>query len=142
MSSAGLIFFINPINVLGMARPQKPKNVCQQPKVNLFKPAGKPMAGISPISLTLDEYEAIRLADLEGLYQEEAADLMNTSRQTFARIVESAHRKVAEALVKGLPLLIEGGTVNLCDDLGGCKGHDYCLRRELETPGSSNPDIQ
>ena len=125
-----------------MARPLKPKNVCQQPKVNLFKPAGKPMTGISPISLTLDEYEAIRLADLEGLYQEEAADLMNTSRQTFARIVESAHRKVAAALVKGLPLLIEGGAVNLCDDLGECQGHDYCLRRDSDITDPANPGTQ
>lgn len=99
------------------------------------------MTGVTPISLTLDEYEAIRLADLEGLYQEEAADLMNTSRQTFARIVESAHRKVAAALVNGLPLLIEGGTVNLCDDLGGCQGHDYCLRRDPENNENLNPDI-
>jgi predicted Zn-ribbon and HTH transcriptional regulator len=59
--------------------------------------------------LTVDEFEAIRLADLEGLYQEQAAREMNVSRQTFGRIIESAHRKVAEALVKGKALKIEGG---------------------------------
>jgi rubrerythrin len=57
----------------------------------------------------VDEFEAIRLADLESLYQEQAATEMNVSRQTFGRIIESAHRKVAEALVKGKALKIEGG---------------------------------
>ena len=61
--------------------------------------------------MTLDEYEAIRLADLEGLYQEQAAIRMNVSRQTFGRIVEAAHRKVADDLVDGKTLRIEGGTV-------------------------------
>ena len=53
--------------------------------------------------------EAIRLADLEGMYQEHAAENMGISRQTFGRIIESAHKKVAEALIKGKALRIEGG---------------------------------
>jgi uncharacterized protein len=64
------------------------------------------------VLLSLDEYEAIRLADLEGLYQEQAAARMNVSRQTFGRIVEAAHRKVADVLVHGKTLRIEGGTVS------------------------------
>ncbi len=74
----------------------------------------------------MDEFEAIRLADLEGLYQEQAAERMNVSRQTFGRIVESARRKVAQVLSEGLALRIEGGEVELsekrtfkCD---GCQG--------------------
>jgi predicted DNA-binding protein (UPF0251 family) len=59
--------------------------------------------------MTLDEFEAIRLADLEGLYQEQAAGRMQVSRPTFGRIIESAHRKVAEALVQGRALVIRGG---------------------------------
>ncbi len=62
--------------------------------------------------MSLDEYEAIRLADLEGLYQEQAASRMNISRQTFGRIIESAHRKVADVLVNGKALKIEGGDVS------------------------------
>jgi len=111
-----------------MARPVKPKDVCQQPKVNLFKPAGMSMEGVEPINLTLDEYEAIRLADMEGLYQEQAAEYMNTSRQTFARIVEHAHLKIAKALVEGKPILIEGGTVNLCEDSGSCANREHCQK--------------
>ncbi len=59
--------------------------------------------------LSIDEFEAIRLADLEGLYQEQAAERMNVSRQTFGRIIESARRKVAQVLAGGLALRIEGG---------------------------------
>jgi hypothetical protein len=65
------------------------------------------------VLLTLDEYEAIRLADLEGLYQEQAASRMSISRQTFGRIVETARRKVADVLVNGKILKIEGGPVSM-----------------------------
>ena len=57
----------------------------------------------------MDEIEAMRLADLEGMYQEQAAERMDVSRQTFGRIITSAHRKVAEALVEGKALRIDGG---------------------------------
>jgi rubrerythrin len=59
--------------------------------------------------------EAIRLADLEGLYQEQVAEAMNVSRQTLGRILDSAHRKVAEALVQGKMLRIEGGNIEMND---------------------------
>jgi len=61
----------------------------------------------------VDEYEAIRLADLEGLYQEQAAARMNISRQTFGRIIETARRKVADVLVNGKVLRIAGGSVSM-----------------------------
>jgi len=83
------------------------------PEKILFRPEGCPSSSCEEVLLTLDEYEAIRLADLEGLYQEQAAALMNVSRQTFGRIVESARRKVADVLVKGKALRIEGGPVSL-----------------------------
>ena len=79
------------------------------PESNYFKPRGIPLSMLEEVVLTVDEFEAIRLADLEGLYQEQAAEKMNVSRQTFGRIIESAHKKVAEALVKGKALKIEGG---------------------------------
>lgn len=61
--------------------------------------------------LSLDEYEAVRLADLDGLYQEQAALRMNISRQTFGRIIESAHKKIADVLIHGKALKITGGDV-------------------------------
>lgn len=79
------------------------------PETNYFKPRGIPLSLLEEVILTVDEFEAIRLADLEGFYQEQAAEKMNVSRQTFGRIIESAHRKVAEALVRGKALKIEGG---------------------------------
>jgi len=83
------------------------------PQANYYKPRGIPLSVLQHINLTFDELEAIRLADLEGMYQEKAAEKMNISRQTFGRIIESAHKKIADALVNGKALSIEGGTIEL-----------------------------
>jgi hypothetical protein len=79
----------------------------------VFHPAGIPARDLGEIVLALDEFEAIRLADLEGLYQEQAAERMSVSRPTFGRILAAAHRKVAEALAHGKTLKIEGGTIRM-----------------------------
>jgi uncharacterized protein len=92
-----------------MARPRQCRRVGSMPESNYFKPRGIPLSALEEVILTVDEFEAIRLADLGGLYQEQAAEKMNVSRQTFGRIIESAHKKVADALVKGKALKIEGG---------------------------------
>lgn len=73
------------------------------------------MTELEELTLTVDEFEAIRLADLEGLYQDKAAEEMNVSRQTFGRIIESARRKVAQALVEAKALIIEGGDVEMAE---------------------------
>jgi predicted DNA-binding protein (UPF0251 family) len=76
---------------------------------------------LDEVMLGVDEFEAIRLADLEGLYQEVAAERMGVSRQTFGRIVAAGRAKVAEALVKGKALRIEGGVVTACGvNTSGC----------------------
>jgi len=92
-----------------VARPPRSRYVGQLPGADYFKPRGIPLSQLGEIVLRVDEIEAMRLADLEGLYQEQAAQQMNVSRQTFGRIINSAHRKVAEALVEGKALRIEGG---------------------------------
>ena len=92
-----------------MARPRNCRRVGSMPESNYFKPRGIPLSMLEEIILNVDEFEAIRLADLEGLYQEQAAEKMNVSRPTFGRIIDAAHKKVAEALVKGKALKIEGG---------------------------------
>lgn len=108
-----------------MPRPQCPRRVSAIPSRNYFKPRGVPVAQLEEIVLTIDELEALRLADLEGLYHDQAATRMNISRPTFGRIVGSARKKVAGALVKGKALRIEGGSVELpamrsfsCSDCG------------------------
>jgi len=70
---------------------------------------------LEEINLALDELEAVRLADLEGLYQEDAAKKMNISRQTFGNIINSAHKKIADALLNAKALKIEGGKVQRVD---------------------------
>jgi predicted DNA-binding protein (UPF0251 family) len=92
-----------------MARPINCRRVGSIPESNYFKPRGIPLRMLEEVILTVDEFEAIRLADLENLYQEQAAEKMNVSRQTFGRIIDSAHKKVAEAVVNGKALKIEGG---------------------------------
>ena len=96
-----------------MSRPCKCRHVCANPRTDYFKPKGMPVSGLQAIGLTIDEFEAIRLADLEGLYQEDAARKMNISRQTFGNIIESARKKVADAIVNGKALRIEGGIVKM-----------------------------
>ena len=66
---------------------------------------------LEEVNLTLDELEAVRLADFDGLYQEDAAKKMNISRQTFGNIVNAAHKKIADVLLHGKALKIEGGKV-------------------------------
>ena len=92
-----------------MARPRNCRRVGSMPESNYFKPRGIPLSVLEEVILTVDEFEAIKLADLENLYQEQAAEKMNVSRQTFGRIIDSAHKKVADVLVKGKALKIEGG---------------------------------
>jgi len=95
-----------------MPRPPCCRRVSGPPAVALFVPAGADPRQLAQVAITLDELEALKLADLEGLYQEEAAARLGVSRPTFGRIIAAAHRKVAEALVEGKALRIEGGTVS------------------------------
>ena len=94
-----------------MARPHKQRFIEPQSGITAFKPRGIPMAQLEEIHLSLDELESIRLADLGGDLQEEAAAKMNISRATFGRILARAHAKVAEALIEAKALRISGGTV-------------------------------
>jgi predicted DNA-binding protein (UPF0251 family) len=94
-----------------MPRPPCLRRVAAPPPCCYFKPAGVPLSRLEEVALSVDELEALRLADLEGLYQDEAAGRMGVSRPTFARIVEASRRKVAEALVSGRALRIAGGPV-------------------------------
>jgi predicted DNA-binding protein (UPF0251 family) len=90
-------------------RPQKTRWVKCAPGERCFRPQCKSSDKLEGVNLTLDEFEALRLADLEELNQEEAARLMHISRPTFCRIIASAHKKVADALVNIKAIKIEGG---------------------------------
>lgn len=90
-----------------MPRPKKLRCVRCNPNAFYFKPRAIPMTELEEVVLNIDEIEALRLADYEGLYHEDAAQKMKVSRQTFGRILREARRKVAESLLKGKALKIE-----------------------------------
>ncbi len=90
-------------------RPKKTRWVKCEPGERCFKPRCKPLNKLQGVRLSLDEFEAIRLADLEKLKQVDAAQLMHVSRPTFSRIVASARKKVADGLVNIKVIRIEGG---------------------------------
>jgi len=96
-----------------MPRPRHCRRVGNLPQAIFYKPRGIPLSILQHVALAVDELEAIRRADLQGFYHEQAAERMNVSRQTFGRILESAHKKIADALVNGNALSIRGGPVEL-----------------------------
>jgi predicted DNA-binding protein (UPF0251 family) len=104
-----------------MPKPKKDRFVQQPPSVVYFKPQGIPMFQLEQVVLGVDEYEALRLVDLEGLQQQEAAERMKVSRATCARILEEAHRKVADALTTGKAIRIEGGSFVLGSNRYRCR---------------------
>ncbi|WP_303852721.1 DUF134 domain-containing protein [Seleniivibrio woodruffii] len=94
-----------------MPRPSKPRVIGAKPEIASFKPRGIAAKKLKAVNLTLDEFEAIRLADYQGLSHEDAAVLMNISRPTFSRLVEKARIKVASFIIEGSELNISGGNV-------------------------------
>ena len=111
-----------------MPRPRKNRKVCHFPQTVSFLPEeenGNP----EPVFLTVDEYESVRLIDHEGFSQEECAAFMQVARTTAQLIYNRARKKIADALVEGKGLRIEGGEYRLCDgseetcECGGCKRH-------------------
>lgn len=96
-----------------MPRPRRRRRVGFQPDVTYFKPAGVRMIELEETVLTVDEFESIRLKDLEGLEQEECAKKMNISQPTFHRMVTSARKKIADFLVKGKAIKIKGGNFKI-----------------------------
>jgi len=101
-----------------MVRPVKPKLVREEPKSGYYKPQGIPMRLLEEVTIHVEELEALRLIDVEGLYQEDAAKDMGVSRQTIQRMVTEARCKVAQALVEGKALRIQGGTYILREGAG------------------------
>lgn len=109
-----------------MPRPRKWRKVCCLPDSNRFGPLNTAVNQERFVTMTIDEYETIRLIDLEGFTQEECANQMNIARTTVQGIYTEARHKIAESLVNGKVLRIEGGDYKLCDGFesscsgGGC----------------------
>ena len=109
-----------------MPRPPKCRRVAFLPNVTYFKPAGIPLRALEEMQLSVEEAEAIRLKDLEGLEQEEGAERMNISRPTFQRVLASARQKMADALLNGKAIRIEGGSFEMASSRFKClNGHEW-----------------
>jgi predicted DNA-binding protein (UPF0251 family) len=109
-----------------MGRRQLWRKVSAIPPVTYFKPAGIRMAELEEVRLLVEEAEAIRLKDLEGLEQEDCAAKMKISRSTFSRILDSARQKVADALLNGKAIRIEGGNFEMATRRFRClEGHEW-----------------
>ena len=87
-------------------RPRKCRNINSSPDITFYKPNGVPMSHLEFIEITLEEWEALRLKNVEDLSQNESAKKMNTSQSTFQRILTSANKKLSTALVKGMAIKI------------------------------------
>ncbi len=118
-----------------MPRPFKPRRVKAMPQVTYFKPSGIPMSCLEEIVLAVDELEALRLKDLEGLEQYECAARMNVAQSTLQRILVGAREKVARAIVEGKALRIQGGAYAL-------EGERRCprCRRRVDPPDPAAAD--
>lgn len=116
-------------------RPRIHRVVEREPMYNVFKPAGVPKAGLEEILLTVEQFEAIRLKDLEGLEQEACAELMHISRPTFQRVLSRAREQIARALVEGKALRIEGGHYRLRQHVQCRHGRQTGAVDEATSPG-------
>ena len=109
-----------------MVRPRRLRRVAYMPEMTYFKPAGIPLRNLEEVVLSVEETEAIRLKELENLDQEQAAVRMNISRPTFQRVLESARKKVADALLNGKAIKIAGGNFEMAPVRLGCSnGHQW-----------------
>ncbi len=92
-----------------MVRPRICRRVENEPEITYFKPRGVPLRHLEEVEITVEEFEAVRLNDLEGMRQTEVAGKMGISQPTLHRMLQSAHRKIAEAMVNGKAIRIKGG---------------------------------
>jgi uncharacterized protein len=133
-----------------MPRPTKWRRVEAIPPATYFKPAGVPLRLLSEVILAVEEVEAIRLKDMEGLEQEECAGKMSISRPTFHRVLKAARQKIADALINGRAIRVEGGNFAMTSQTFRCAphGHEWQLPFEavvrgqpLACPRCSSPTV-
>ena len=134
-----------------MPRPTKWRRVGFVPEITYFKPAGVPIHALEEVCLSVEEAEAIRLKDLEGMEQEQCAQTMQISRPTFHRVLVSARGKLADALLNGKAIRIEGGNFEMAMRRFRCcsDGHEWDVPFENMIAGPppacpvcKSPDIQ
>jgi len=112
-------------------RPKKNRIINAPPEIMGFKPVGIPSNLLDKVYLTLDEYEAIRLADFENLDHEQAAKKMEISRPTFTRLIDNARKKVADAIINGKELIIQGGNIHFKNNIYRCLDCGYTIKTPI-----------
>lgn len=121
-----------------MARPQKSRYVCMDPKFQVFCPEGQLGNVEDDIIISVDEYEVFRLLDYEQITQQECAFQMRIARTTVTDIYNRVRAKIADALVNGKSLRIEGGNYDLCERRENCVGFQKCFEAKYKTKKGSS----
>ncbi|MCK4982739.1 MAG: DUF134 domain-containing protein [Victivallaceae bacterium] len=130
-----------------MPRPFKNRKINGLFNSDCYKPNGIPLSMLTSIELSVDELEALRLADLENMYQDAAAEKMGVSRQTFGNIIKSARKKVADAIINGKALKIISRGLSYSDSIRCCRNCGVIWRKAVEKQAacpsceSTNSDI-
>jgi len=125
-----------------MPRSKKEKIVHSPPLFSVYKPAGIMRSDLQRLSLALDEYEAIRLADYLGLDHTEAAQEMEISRSTFSRLIEKARQKTARFLIEGKELCIEGGNIHFRGNVIRCHDCGHMFNIDIGQSVSQCPECR
>jgi len=123
-----------------MSRPQKERIVHLPPLFTDFKPIGVKMNLLKQVSLSLDEYEAFRLADYMGLSHDEAANEMEISRSTFTRLIEKARSNIAQLIVNGSALNIDGGNIHFRKNIIRCNSCGHMFNINIDKSISNCPE--
>ncbi|MCK5034170.1 MAG: DUF134 domain-containing protein [Calditrichia bacterium] len=123
-----------------MRGPYRKRLVQKPPQFKNFKPSGIPRKMLKKIELTLDEYEAIRLADYLKLEHLESSQKMKISRPTFTRLIDRARQKVASAIIDGMELIIEGGNVDLENTFNQCRDCGDIQETPISKQNENCPD--
>ena len=134
------LYLQRKINI--MARPQNNRIVNNPPLFSEFKPVGVAGRDLNKIYISLDEYEAVRLADNKGLSHLNASKEMNVSRSTFSRLIESARKKISEFIITGKILIIEGGNVHFTHNIIKCFDCGYMFNIKIDEHFSNCPECQ
>lgn len=97
-------------------RPRKRRRVCSLPNFQAYGPVNRVLDEEELVTMKVEEFETIRLIDFEGLNQEQCAEKMDVARSTIQRIYDDARKKMADSLVNGKTLKIEGGNYTVCNE--------------------------
>ena len=104
-----------------MRKPYRKRRIHLPPNFKNFKPSGISRSHLKSLTITVDEYEALRLADYEGLEHLQASEMMDISRPTFTRLIEKARNKIARAIIEGMEIVVEGGNIEFQNTLCRCR---------------------